>query len=270
MRRNCPRRRFLDSLFASVVRHNMPRLSLRFAPVRLALASAFALPVLLVIAACATGTEETDIGEGVVPALPKPAATSVPEGGSYVAPMPSSTAHPMDPKDAGADAHAPTDAGDAGTTATGVSCTARTDCSGGEDLGTFSGDDNTVAASARTIARTGNTGAWFKLHLSETVNFILPLNLSLKADLVGPPTGAGAGPQFSLFVYAADNTTSAACSATPRAASGSSQSVALTITDSLGTDDSRDVYVEVRETAHAGAKVCTPTATWSLNLVSAE
>jgi len=233
---------------------------------KLALASASVLTGLFLFAACAVGTEDQDIDQGVTPTVPTEAGT---DPGEYKAPPPASTGMtPQQPRDAGTPPR-PDAAPEAGPV-TGVSCAAPTSCSGGEDLGSVTGDDSTVAASSRTVTRTGSTGAWFKLRVTEDVSFIFPYDLKVKADLIGPPTGAGNEPNFSLYLYAGSTTSDNACSAAPRAASGSSQSIALTIPDTLSVTDSRDVYVEVRETGHVGSNVCKPSSTWSLTVTGAE
>lgn len=229
------------------------------------LATASVLSGLLLVTACAVGTDEPEIDVGVTPTVPT--ESGIEPKDDYVAPPPENTNVPTPPQDAGAP---PADAAPEAGPGTGSSCAASSSCSGAESLGSITGDDSAIALSSRSVSRTGTTNAWFKVRVTEDVTFILPYDLSVRADLIGPPTGAGGGPQFSVFVYGGSTPTDNACAAAPRAATGSTQSVTLPITDTLSVSDSRDVYVEVRETGNPGTNVCKASAGWSLTITGAE
>ena len=224
------------------------------------------LPGVVVSAfACATGAETEDTEIPYAPTLdagPKPDAKSTTQAldaGLADAPQPNADA--AGKPDASSDASANgSDAGkvvvDAGPTtsdaSTNSTCTPSNACTNSVDLGSIAGDDHSEWTGA-----TGYQGSWLKVRLREDEHGLTAK--SLKAQLwVEHATSS----IFDLYVYDA-------CGGTPLALStdvASSHVINLSFPDNKslnGSDDSRDLFVEVRYRSG----VCSAQTPWTMYVV---
>ena len=125
-------------------------------------------------------------------------------------------------------------------------------CPTSDTLSAVDGDQNN---DTRTIK--GTTSKWFKVLVNEAVSSIISYpQLSYTATLATPP-----GMDFDLFVYNGSFSTPS-CSGTPKHASGNPESVNDTWADTIGTEDTRWLTLEVR---YISGEMC-PSDPWTLTV----
>lgn len=131
-------------------------------------------------------------------------------------------------------------------------CANPTMCNSAQDAGAVNGDKPSTP-----VTITGNTSRWVKVRLNEDDNGPFGEPLTLRVTLDSPP-----GSNFDLFLYdqAPTQCTTPDFSSTTMAQDNIEVMSGETGVFSNGSDDSRDVYVEVR---YAGG-ACPPTGTWTL------
>lgn len=197
------------------------------------------------------------------PATTDDTAGGDPDAGSGDVPDdPSEVEDASSPVDDDASEPGPPDVVDAGTTDGGddasgpvlpISCDAPAACTAAEDLGKMDGDQGAATAQA-----TGTTSKWFKIFLVEK-NSLPGISTKIKAQLTSPP-----GVNFDLFLYApkSGSKTDVECAAVKDSSEETTEvdTVSAEFSDSLGTDESRFVTLEVRHVSGA----CSDQASWSL------
>ena len=125
-------------------------------------------------------------------------------------------------------------------------------CSGSETMSAIAGDKNNDTRIVK-----GTTSKWFKVLVNEAVSSIISFpQLSYTATLASP-----AGMDFDLFEY--DGTTSTpSCAGNPKHAMGNPESVSDTWGDTLNSDDTRWITLEVR---YIAGEMC-PSDQWTLTV----
>jgi hypothetical protein len=125
-------------------------------------------------------------------------------------------------------------------------------CSGSETMSAIAGDKGNDTRIVK-----GTTSKWFKVQVNEAVSSIISFpQLSYTATLASP-----AGMDFDLFEY--DGTTSVpSCGGNPKHAMGNPESVSDVWGDTLNSDDTRWITLEVR---YISGEVC-PANQWTLTV----
>jgi hypothetical protein len=125
-------------------------------------------------------------------------------------------------------------------------------CSGSETMSAIAGDKGNDTRIVK-----GTTSKWFKVQVNEAVSSIISFpQLSYTATLATP-----AGMDFDLFEY--DGTTSTpSCAGNPKHAQGNPESVSDVWGDTLNSDDTRWITLEVR---YISGEVC-PANQWMLTV----
>lgn len=125
-------------------------------------------------------------------------------------------------------------------------------CPASEQLSAIDGDQNN---DTRTVK--GTTAKWFKVLVNEAVSSVISYpKLSYTATLTSP-----AGMDFDLFEY--DGTASQpTCAGNPKHAAGNPESVTDIWGDSVGSDDTRWITLEVR---YIAGDMC-PADQWTLTV----
>jgi hypothetical protein len=119
-------------------------------------------------------------------------------------------------------------------------------------LSPIDGDQGTGTRTAK-----GATGRWFKVKVNEAVSSIIDYpQLSYTATLVVPP-----GMDFDLFEYDGD-ASKPGCGGNPKHAVGSPASVSDTWSDTVASDDTRWITLEVR---YISGDIC-PLEEWALTV----
>jgi hypothetical protein len=125
-------------------------------------------------------------------------------------------------------------------------------CIGAETLSAVDGDENN---DTRTVK--DSTSKWLKVLVSEGVSSLISYpQLSYTATLNSPP-----GMDFDLFEYDGSISTPS-CSGNPKHASGTPEAVTDTWGDTVGTDDTRWLTLEVR---YVSGEMC-PSDPWTLTV----
>jgi hypothetical protein len=123
-------------------------------------------------------------------------------------------------------------------------------CSTAVEMPSVDGD---TGSDTRTVS--GWTSAWYKVLISEGSNF--SNDLSYTATLTSPP-----GMLYQLFVYTGDSSMPK-CLVNPVQGAGTPATVKDGWSDSLGTDDSTWITLEVR---YASGDECNPPPKWTLTV----
>lgn len=125
-------------------------------------------------------------------------------------------------------------------------------CPASETMSAIDGDKNNDTRIVK-----GTTSKWFKVLVNEAVSSVISFpQLSYTASLVSP-----AGMDFDLFVY--DGTTSTpSCSGNPKHAMGNPEEVSETWGDTLNSDDTKWLTLEVR---YISGDMC-PSDQWTLTV----
>lgn len=125
-------------------------------------------------------------------------------------------------------------------------------CSGSETMSAIAGDKGNDTRIVK-----GTTSKWFKVQVNEVVSSIISFpQLSYTATLASP-----AGMDFDLFEY--DGTASVpSCAGNPKHAMGNPESVSDVWGDTLNSDDTRWITLEVR---YISGEVC-PANPWTLTV----
>jgi hypothetical protein len=125
-------------------------------------------------------------------------------------------------------------------------------CQSSETMAAIDGDKNNDTRIVK-----GTTSKWFKVLVNEAVSSVISFpQLSYTASLVSP-----AGMDFDLFVY--DGTTSTpSCSGNPTHATGNPESASETWGDTLNSDDTKWLTLEVR---YISGDMC-PSDQWVLTV----
>ncbi|WP_437610785.1 hypothetical protein WMF20_03855 [Sorangium sp. So ce834] len=128
-------------------------------------------------------------------------------------------------------------------------------CAGAEDLGEISGDDG-----ADSVTVTGTTSKWFKVYVvDEPIVIPLPSTESFKATLTSPP-----GMNFDLIVYQGELLGAAPdCFASGVRGQGTPESFTAIWDDEAIAEDGLWFAIEVR---HVEGTACGAEATWTLKL----
>ena len=157
-----------------------------------------------------------------------------------------------DPGSSSSSSSASSSSSSSGTGGAGCDYKAPTACAGSETLPAIAGDKGNDARIAK-----GTTSKWFKVQVNEVVSSIISFpQLSYTASLTTPP-----GMDFDLFEY--DGTTSTpSCSGNPKHALGNPESVSDSWGDTLNSDDTRWLTLEVR---YVSGEMC-PSDQWVLTV----
>lgn len=125
-------------------------------------------------------------------------------------------------------------------------------CSGSETMSAIAGDKGNDTRIVK-----GTTSKWFKVQVNEAVSSIISFpQLSYTATLAAP-----AGMDFDLFEY--DGTTATpSCAGNPKHAMGNPESVSDVWGDTLNSDDTRWITLEVR---YVSGEIC-PADQWILTV----
>ena len=139
-----------------------------------------------------------------------------------------------------------------GTGGAGCDYTATNTCAGSDTMSAIAGDKDNDTRIVK-----GTTSKWFKVQVNEVVSSIISYpQLSYTATLTTPP-----GMDFDLFEY--DGTTSTpSCSGNPKHALGTPESVSDSWGDTLNSDDTQWLTLEVR---YISGDMC-PSDQWTLTV----
>ncbi|MGE5182490.1 MAG: hypothetical protein ACM31C_10530 [Acidobacteriota bacterium] len=136
-----------------------------------------------------------------------------------------------------------------------MSCTSSATCQGAKALGSISGDTGSGMVSAN-----GFQSAWLRVRVTEDDSSVIGNDLSVTATLTLP-----AGEQFDVLLYVNSGSDVVECTTSSGTATKTGNTEQLRITwgegsVANGSDDSRDVSVEIRPTSTA----CSPSSMWQL------
>jgi hypothetical protein len=139
-----------------------------------------------------------------------------------------------------------------------ASCASADTCASAMMLGTVSGDSGNVKLTA-----SGYKSAWYRVRVTEDSSSVAGLSLRVAAKLTSP-----AAPMFDVFVYLNAGSDQVECATTTGTVStaGATKSVRAEWGEgaiSNGSDDGRNVSIEVRPLASSG---CASTAMWQLEI----
>jgi hypothetical protein len=137
-------------------------------------------------------------------------------------------------------------------------CASSDMCQSAMMLGTVSGDSGNVKLTA-----SGYKSAWYRVRVTEDNSSVGGLSLRVAAKLTSP-----AAPMFDVFVYLNAGSDQVECATTTGTVStaGMTKSVRAEWgegTISNGSDDGRNVSIEVRPLSQSG---CASTAMWQLEI----
>ncbi len=136
-----------------------------------------------------------------------------------------------------------------------MSCTSSASCQAATSIGTISGDTGSGMVSA-----SGFQSAWLRVRVTENDSSVIGKALSVTATLTLP-----ASEQFDLLLYVNAGSDVVECTTPTGTATKTGNTEQLRITwgegsVANGSDDSRDVSVEIRPTS----TTCSPSAMWQL------
>ena len=139
-----------------------------------------------------------------------------------------------------------------------ATCASADTCQGAMMLGTVSGDSNNVKLTA-----SGYKSAWYRVRVTEDNSSVGGLSLRVAAKLTSP-----AAPMFDVFVYLNAGSDQVECATTTGTVSTSGMTKQVRAewgegTISNGSDDGRNVSIEVRPLSQSG---CAAAATWQLEV----
>lgn len=139
-----------------------------------------------------------------------------------------------------------------------ATCASTDVCQSAMMLGTVSGDSNNVKLTA-----SGYQSAWFRVRVTEDNSSVGGLSLRVAAKLTSP-----SAPMFDVFVYLNAGSDQIECSTTTGTVSTSGTTKQVRAewgegTISNGSDDGRDVSIEVRPLSQSG---CAQAAMWQLEI----
>jgi hypothetical protein len=139
-----------------------------------------------------------------------------------------------------------------------MTCAGMDTCQTATMLGNVSGDSNN-----QKLMASGHRGAWYRVRVTEDSSSIGGLSLRVAAKLTSP-----ASPQFDVFVYVNSGSDQVECASTTGTVTtnGNTKQVRAEWgegTISNGSDDSRNVSIEIRPLAASG---CSGNAMWQLEV----
>lgn len=147
---------------------------------------------------------------------------------------------------------------DAPRDAASTTCASADTCQAAMMLGAVSGDSGNVK-----LTGSGYRSAWYRVRVTENNNNVGGLSLRVAAKLTSP-----AAPMFDVFVYLNAGSDQTECATTTGTVSTSGMTKMVRAewgegTISNGSDDGRNVSIEVRPISQSG---CAATATWQLEV----
>lgn len=139
-----------------------------------------------------------------------------------------------------------------------ATCTSSDACASAMMLGTVSGDSGNVKLTA-----SGYRSAWYRVRVTEDNSSVGGLALRVAAKLTSPTA-----PMFDVFVYVNAGSDQIECSTTTGTVSTSGMTKQVRAewgegTISNGSDDGRNVSIEVRPLSQSG---CAASAPWQLEI----